>query len=150
MKGGDKLDDIQRQLDDIQKQVNDLKNNSGSSMDSLMPETSVQETYTPEKTIIEETVSKTWQDDKNLKFKDGSGGRVQLSFPRIMTLINNNLSKGNTNKDWATIKQKLNDANSVSQVQDVINEYKISFSSNYVAGTRKKRRGGRRKTSKRY
>ena len=39
-----------------------------------------------------------------------------------------------------TIKQELKNANSVDEVQDVIDKYKISFSSNQVAGTRKKRR----------
>ena len=47
------------------------------------------------------------------------------------------------------IKEELNDANSVGEVQDIIKRYNISFSSNYVAGTRRKRRNGRKKTSKR-
>jgi hypothetical protein len=65
-------------------------------------------------------------------------------------LIKNNIGK-NTNKPWGEIVEMLNTATSVDQVQNIINEYKLSFSSNSIGGTRKKRRGGkRRRTSKKY
>lgn len=99
-----------------------------------------------EEPVMKQPVIRSWHNDKNTKFKDGAGGRVSLSFPRIITLIDNNINKGNTNKDWVSIKKELNDASSISDVQDIINKYKISFSSNYVAGTRKRRRVGKRKT----
>jgi hypothetical protein len=89
-------------------------------------------------------VDKTWVDDKTKKFRDGNGGRVSLSFSRIMTLLDNNINKGDAKKDWSSIKEKLTGANSVDGVQDVIDEYKISFASNYVAGTRRKRHGKKR------
>jgi hypothetical protein len=67
-----------------------------------------------------------------------------------MTLLDNNINKGNDKKDWKSIKEELKDANSVDGVQDVIDKYKISFSSNMVAGTRKKRRGSKRRTHRRH
>jgi hypothetical protein len=94
---------------------------------------------------------KPWQDDKNTKFSDGTGGRVKLSFPRILTLIQNNINKGNTSKNWTSIKEQLLDATSISQVNSVINSNALNFTSNTVyGGTRKRRRrGGKRKSSKR-
>lgn len=146
-RGGDKIDDIQIQLDSIQQQVNELKSGTltGVSEESRMDTSSMMDTP-----AVKEVVIKSWVDDKNKKFKDGAGGRVTLSFPRLMSLIDSNISKGNTKKDWATIKRELNNADSVDGVQDVINKYSISFSSNYVAGTRKRRRGGKRRTHRRH
>jgi len=107
-----------------------------------------------ESSFMEESVSqlvtKSWYNDKNTKFRDGAGGRVSLSFPRIITLIDNNINKGNTNKNWTTIRRELNDASSTSEVQDIINRYKISFSSNYVARTKRRRRGSKRTTHRRH
>jgi hypothetical protein len=144
-RGGDKLDDIQKQLDNIQEEVNNLKSSTL---------TSVSDEFTEESPIMEEpmkeVINKTWVDDKNKKFNDGAGGRVSLSFPRLISLIDTNISKGNTKKDWTTIKKELNDAESVNGVQDIINKYSISFSSNYVAGTRKRRRHGKRRTHRRH
>ena len=94
-------------------------------------------------------IDKTWVDDKTKKFKDGDGGRVSLSFNRIMTLLDANVKKGDTKKDWSTIKEKLTDADSVDGVQDVIDDYKISFSSNYIAGTRRRKRHGKKRTHRR-
>jgi len=144
-RGGEKLDDIQMQLNDIQQQVNELKSSSGTSMLEPMPETITEP-------MIEELskVDKTWVDDKNKKFRDGSGGRVSLAFNRIITLLDNNIKKGDTKKAWEEIKSKLIDANSTDEVQNVIDEYKVNFSSNYVAGTRRKRRHGRKRTHRRY
>lgn len=143
-KGGDKLDDIQTQLDSIQQQVNELKSSSSSSMSETM---SMPETESLPETV--EVDKSSWVDDKTKKFKDGANGRVSLSFNRIMTLLDNNINKGDTKKDWSTIKEKLTDANSVGEVQDVINEYKVSFASNYVAGTRRRKRHGKKRTHRR-
>ena len=146
-KGGDKLDDIQKQLDSIQQQVNELKNSSSTSVseESIVDTPAVVDTPT-----VKEVVTKTWVDDKNKKFKDGADGRVTLSFSRLMSLIDNNINKGNTKKDWTTIKRELNDAESVDGVQDVINKYSISFANNYVAGTRRRKRHGKRRTHRRH
>ena len=148
-KGGDKIDDIQSQLDDIQSQLNGMKSSSSSSMSEDSMSESMPESM-PEPMVEESVkVDKTWVDDKNKKFRDGDGGRVSLSFNRIMTLLDNNIKKGDTKKDWSSIKEKLTDANSVDGVQDVIDEYKITFSSNYVAGTRRRKRHGKKRTHRR-
>ena len=144
-RGGDKIEDIQSQVDSLQQQLNELKNSSSSSMG----EESMGEYI--EEPMVEESVKvdKTWVDDKNKKFRDGDGGRVSLSFNRIMTLLDNNIKKGDTKKDWSSIKEKLTDANSVDGVQDVINNSKLSFSSNYIAGTRRRKRHGKKRTHRR-
>ena len=143
-RGGDKIEDIQSQVDSLQQQLNELKNSSSSSMEEPMGESM-------EEPMVEESVKvdKTWVDDKNKKFRDGDGGRVSLSFNRIMTLLDASVKKGDTKKDWSTIKEKLTDANSVDGVQDVIDDYKISFSSNYIAGTKRRKRYGKKRTHRR-
>ena len=143
-RGGDKIEDIQSQLDSIQQQVNELKSSSSSSMTESM--------VSPmEEPMVEESVKvdKTWVDDKNKKFRDGDGGRVSLSFNRIMTLLDANIKKGDSTKDWSSIKEKLSDANSLNEVQDVIDNYKMSFASNYIAGTRRRKRHGKKRTYRR-
>ena len=144
-RGGEKLDDIQSQLNDLQSQLNDLKSSSSSSMTEeavveSMPEPMVEESV---------KVDKTWVDDKNKKFRDGDGGRVSLSFNRIMTLLDSNIKKGDSTKEWSSIKEKLVDANSLDEVQDVIDKYKMSFASNYIAGTRRRKRYGKKRTHRR-
>ena len=156
-KGGEKIDDIQMQVDSIQQQLNELKGSSSSQpmqepmqelMSEPMPELMSEPIPEP---MLEESVKvdKTWVDDKNKKFRDGAGGRVSLAFSRIMTLIDNNIKKGDTKKAWSDIKEKLTDANSVDGVQDVIDTYKVSFASNYVAGTRRRKSRGKKRTQKR-
>ena len=147
IKGGDKIEDIQSQLDDIQKQVNELKTKSVSEDIIASAEEK------PKEEVVEEVkpeVDKYWVADKSIKFSDGVGGRVKLSFDRIMTHLNTNIKKRNTEKDWETIKTKLEDANSEDDVKDVIKEYKLDFYSNYVAGTRRKKRHSKKRTSKRH
>ena len=147
IKGGDKIEDIQSQLDDIQKQLNELKTKSVSEDIIASAEEK------PKEEVVEEVkpeVDKYWVADKSIKFSDGVGGRVKLSFDRIMTHLNTNIKKRNTEKDWETIKTKLEDANSEDDVKDVIKEYKLDFYSNYVAGTRRKKRHSKKRTSKRH
>ena len=153
-RGGEKLDDIQSQLIEIQTQLNDMKSSTSSSMSESMSEESTPEEFILESTpepMVEESVKvdKTWVDDKNKKFRDGDGGRVSLSFNRIMTLLDASVKKGDTKKEWSSIKEKLTDANSVDGVQDVINNSKLSFSSNYIAGTRRRKRHGKKRTHRR-
>jgi uncharacterized membrane protein YukC len=146
-RGGDNIEEVQSQLDSIQKQLNELKDSSSSS--SMTEESVVESTSEPE--VKEETVKvdKTWVDDKNKKFRDGDGGRVSLSFNRMMTLLDSNIKKGDTTKEWSSIKEKLVDANSLDEVQDVIDKYKMSFASNYIAGTRRRKRHGKKRTHRR-
>lgn len=140
-RGGANVDDIQSQLDSIQIQLDALKKT---------PEP-VEETIVEEEPVVEEkkVVDKFWIKDKTIKFNDGANGRVSLSFDRLQTLIDTAIKKGDTKKDWSTIKDALNAAESKSEIQDVITKYKISFASNYVAGTRRKKRHGKKRTSRR-
>jgi len=143
-----KLDDLQTQLDGIQSKINEYQN-SGYDPETGSTTESVSESVSePEMMVSEPPMVKTWIDDKNLKFKDGDNGRVNLSFNRIMTLLDNNIKKGDTGKDWATIKNQLIDATSTDGVQSVINQYKLSFAANYIAGTRRKRRNNKKRTSR--
>ena len=145
-RGGANIDDIQSQLDSIQIQVNELKK---------MPEPVEEPVEEKEKEpVVEEkkVVDKFWIKDKTIKFNkfnDGANGRVSLSFDRLQTLIDTSIKKGDTKKEWSTIKDALNEAESKDDVQDVITKYKISFASNYVAGTRRKKRHGKKRTSRR-
>jgi len=154
--GGGDIDEeiktIEIKLNEIQGSVNKLKEkyNTTSSI-TEEPVIKEEETVIKEEGPIQETIPKPWQEDKNIKFKDGQGGRVTLSFPRIILLLSNNVEQKNTNKPWTEIKMKLLDATTTQEVQNVINQYKIRFSANSIGGTRKKRRGGkRRRTSKKY
>ena len=157
-KGGDKIDDIQSHIDELQKLVKELKSNSTSD---AMVEEIVEEKSTPEEVMgegmeevvgqdeVKPEVDKNWVDDKSIKFNDGVGGRVKLSFDRIITHLDKNIDKGNTKKNWGFIKNKMLDANSEEEVQDIIENHELSFGSNYVAGTRRRKRGGKKRTSKR-
>jgi predicted transcriptional regulator len=94
-----RLEDIQKQLDSLQQEVNQLKGFTSESIteESIMETPSIMEP-------VKEVITKSWFDDKNKKFRDGAGGRVSLSFNKIMTLLDNN---------------------SVEEVQDVIDNIKI-------------------------
>lgn len=107
---------------------------------------------TASKVISKKPISKPWVTNKEIKFKDGDNGRVLLAFSRVISHIDNNIKKGSVTKDWATIKEKLNNASSENEVQDIINQYKVKFASNYVLGgkTKKKGRRNKRKTHKRH
>jgi hypothetical protein len=144
-RGGGQIEDIQTQLDSIQQQINEMKN-PGSTSSSI---TEIMETL-PEPILKPKPVMKTWVLDKTDKFNDGNSGRVTLAFSRIITLLDNNIKKGDTKKDWMIIKEKLNNANSRDEVQDIIKEYKINFSSNYVAGTKRRRKNKGKKMSRKY
>jgi len=90
MRGGDKIDDIQSQLDEIQQQVNQLKGDSKPVMqESMSEEITMEEAPAME----EQTITKTWVDDKSIKFKGVNSGNVTLSFSRIIDLLNNNIKK---------------------------------------------------------
>jgi hypothetical protein len=140
-RGGANVDNIQSQLDSIQMQLDELKK---------MPEI-VEEAIVEEKPVVEEkkVVDKFWIKDKTIKFNDGANGRVSLSFDRLQTLIDTSIKKGDTKKEWSEIKNALNAAESKDEVQDIITKYKISFASNYVAGTRRKKRHCKKRTSRR-
>jgi hypothetical protein len=107
---------------------------------------------TVSKVIPKKPISKSWVTNKEIKFKDGDNGRVLLAFSRVISHIDNNIKKSSVTKDWRTIKEKLINANSENEVQDIINQYKVKFASNYVLGGKTKKKGKRnkRKTHKRH
>ena len=146
-RGGADVDDIQSQIDSIQIQLDTLK----KTPKPLEEEIVVEEPIVEEEPVVEEkkVVDKFWIKDKTIKFNDGANGRVSLSFDRLQTLIDTAIKKGDTKKDWATIKDALNAAESKDEVQNVITKYKINFASNYVAGTRRKKKHGKKRTSRR-
>jgi hypothetical protein len=144
-----RLDDLQSQLDGIQSKITEMQN-SGYDPESVSESVSTTSDSMSEPMMEESVkVDKTWVADKDKKFRDGDGGRVSLSFNRIMTLLDANIKKGDSTKDWASIKEKLSDANSLDEVQDVIDTYKMSFASNYIAGTRRRKRHGKKRTHRR-
>jgi len=145
-RGGGKIEDIQSQVDSIQQQINELKNQNSVSIPEpvSLPEPQIMfEPLPKSKPII-----KSWVLDKTDKFNDGNSGRVTLAFGRIITLLDNNIKKGDTKKDWFVIKEKLNNANSRNEVQDIIKEFKVSFASNYVAGTKRRKKNKGKKMSR--
>ena len=144
-RGGANFDDIQSQLDSIQMQLDALKKTPDSVEEKMDEETMVEEPAVEEK----KAVDKFWIKDKTIKFNDGANGRVSLSFDRLQTLIDTSIKKGDTKKEWSEIKNALNEAESTDEVQDIIKKYKINFASNYVAGTRRKKRHCKKKTSRR-
>jgi hypothetical protein len=151
-RGGGKFEDIQTQIDSIQEQLNELKK---TSSEIVIPESVSEPVVVSESVSVSEPVVskssptlKTWVFDKTDKFNDGNSGRVALAFGRIITLLDNNIKKGDNKKNWSEIKEKLNNANSRDEVQDIIKEYKMNFSSNYVAGTKRRRKNNGKKMSR--
>jgi hypothetical protein len=148
-RGGD--GDIDQDIKNIEMKLNQIQDNVDKLKEKYNNTPSSIEEPVIKEEPIQVTAPKPWQEDKNIKFKDGQGGRVTLSFPRIMLLLSNNVTQGNANKPWTEIKMKLLDATSTQEVQNIINQYKIRFSANSIGGTRKKRYGGkRRRTYKKY
>jgi hypothetical protein len=141
------LNKIQSELDELARQINVEKQvTSQTTEENILPPQDV----IPQKPIQVE-IPKPWQQDKNIKFTDGTNGRVTLAFPRIMALLDNNIKQNNTSKPWSEIKTQLLNASSVADVQNIIKQYNIRFSSNSIGGTRKRRHTGKRKrTSKRH
>jgi hypothetical protein len=133
------IKNIENKLNLVEKQVNEFKNKN-TTRDTTI--------HRDEGDINQ----KPWQEDKNIKFKDGTiNGRVTLSFPRIILLLDNNITQGNTNKPWQEIKEQLLNAISIQDVENVINKYNIIFSANSIGGkrTRKRRNVKKRRTAKR-
>ena len=157
-----KLEKVITQLQGLTEQVKTIKDSlSPSNIDTIFKSQSA-EVLPPAQAadVLPPAVSpaaeaqglsnQALQQDKNKKYYDGLGGRVSLSLPRIEMLVKNNIGK-NTNKNWSQILSQLETATTQQQVQDIINNSKLSFSANSIGGTRKKRRSGKkRRTSKRH
>ena len=164
MRGGQtNLNKIESNLKNIQQQVNEaldaIKVNETSftsdydNEPAVSPSTSTTSSisdYDNEPSVIT-SIPKPWQDDKNTKFNDCCGGRVTLSFPRIMLLLQGNINKGNKTKNWSSIKSQLTDATSISEVNSIIKQSGLNFSANSIlGGTKKRRRCGRKRRTRRY
>jgi hypothetical protein len=165
-KGGDKLDDIQSQLNTIQQQVNEIKSNPSSSkqessddfygLESSMSKPEENTSSSSSSDFMsdyanEPSVAKPWQDNKDIKFADGNRGRVTLSFPRIMMLLDKNIKTGNSTKNWSSIKNQLLAAATTDEVKNIIKTSGINFSGNSVfGGTKKKRKVSRKKSKRRH
>ena len=61
-----------------------------------------------------------------------------------------NIKKGNTTKNWQQIKSELVAANSAAEVQQILNKSKVTLTNNLVAGTRRKKRHGKKRTHRRH
>ena len=145
MRGGEaNLNQIEGNLKNIQQQVND-------ALDSIKTaqQTSSTSDFMSDYNNEPSVVPKPWQDNKDLKFADGNRGRVTLSFPRIMMLLDKNIKSGNTTKNWSSIKDQLLAATSIDEVKNIIKTSGMNFSGNSVSGGTKKRRKVSKKKSKR-
>jgi hypothetical protein len=148
------IESIQSKLKDVQNSLDELKSDlsvkNSEPMVEEEPEKFVAEGV-EEKSETTKSIPNPLLQDKDTKYEPGMPGRVKLSFPRIIMLIDNNIKSGNTSKNWDLIKSTLLDATNKNDVQTIIKENQIRLSANSVGGTRKKRRGGKRgRTHKRH
>jgi hypothetical protein len=143
-----KLKDVQNSLDELKTELS-VKNSESEPMVEAEPEKFVAEGIEV-KSETSKSMPNPLLQDKDTKYEPGVPGRVKLSFPRIIMLIDSNKTD-NTIKNWKLIKEKLLNATNKNDVQTIIKENQIRFSANSIGGTRKKRRGGKRsRTHKRY
>jgi hypothetical protein len=84
---------------------------------------------------------KEWVTNKDIKFEDSHGNRVTLSFDRIMKLLNEKIIKSDGNKSWGLIQSNLIGANSIDEVNKVIQDNELTFSNNSIMGGRRMRKG---------
>jgi hypothetical protein len=143
------IKNVENKLNAVQISLNNLKEqlNTNAEGPIMQPEGPIMQPegpiMQPEGPImqpegpVKEEVQKPWQNNKDMKFSDGANGRVTLSFPRLIMLLDNNIKQNNTNKPWTEIKTKLLDATSIEEVKKIIKDYSIRFSANSVGGTKK-------------
>jgi len=93
---------------------------------------------------------KEWVTNKEIKFKDKYDSRVTLSFDRIMKLLNEKIKKGDGNKSWGLIQSNLIGANSIDEVNKVIQENELKFYNNLIMGGRRTRRIRKGRVTKRH
>ena len=150
------IESIQSKLKDVQNSLDELKSElsvKSPSVSEPMVEEEPQK-FVAEGIEVKSEMSKSMPNpllqDKDTKYEPGVPGRVKLSFPRIIMLIDSNKTD-NAIKNWKLIKEKLLNATNKNDVQTIIKENQIRFSANSIGGTKKKRRGGKRsRTHKRY
>jgi len=100
---------------------------------------------------LKEPLNMALHANRDTRYNNGTGGRVTLMLPRLDALVQANINSGKTNKNWIQIQQELFKAQTPAQVQQIINNNQINFTSNSVSGGTKKRRrrGGKRRQSRR-
>jgi hypothetical protein len=126
------LNDVSERVQKLEENMNEFK--SGFRDVGVVEEETVT-TPTPSSDV------KEWVTNKDIKFKDSQGSRVTLSFDRIITLLNEKIRKGDGNKSWGLIQSNLNGANSIDEVNKVIQDNELTFSNNSIMGGRRMRKG---------
>ena len=126
------LNDVSQRVQKLEENMNEFK--SGFKDVGVVEEETVT-TPTPSSDV------KEWVTNKDIKFKDSQGSRVTLSFDRIMKLLNEKIGKRDGNKSWGVIQSNLIDANSIDEVNKVIQDNELTFSSNSIMGGRRMRKG---------
>jgi len=135
----EKVSKIEQILNDVSERVQKLEENM-NEFKSGFRDVGV---------VEEETIStpmptpdvKEWVTNKDIKFKDSQGSRVTLSFDRIMKLLNEKIIKSDGNKSWGLIQSNLIGANSIDEVNKVIQDNELTFSNNSIMGGRRMRKG---------
>jgi hypothetical protein len=135
----EKVSKIEQILNDVSERVQKLEENM-NEFKSGFKDVGVVE----EETVTTPTPSsdvKEWVTNKDIKFKDSQGSRVTLSFDRIMKLLNEKIIKSDGNKSWGVIQSNLIGANSIDEVNKVIQDNELTFSNNSIMGGRRMRKG---------
>ena len=134
------LNDVSERVQKLEENMNEFK--SGFKDVGVVEEETVT-TPTPSSDV------KEWVTNKEIKFKDKHGSRVTLSFDRIMKLLNEKIRKGDTTKSWGLIQSNLIGANSIDEVNKVIQENELKFYNNLIMGGRRTRRIRKGRVTKR-
>jgi hypothetical protein len=99
-----KLKDVQNSLDELKTELS-VKKSESEPMVEAEPEKFVAEGIEV-KSETSKSMPNPLLQDKDTKYEPGVPGRVKLSFPRIIMLIDSNKTD-NTIKNWKLIKEKL-------------------------------------------
>ena len=134
------LNDVSERVQKLEENMNEFK--SGFKDVGVVEEENV-ETPMPTPDV------KEWVTNKDIKFKDSQGSRVTLSFDRIITLLNEKIRKGDGNKSWGLVQSNLNGANSIDEVNKVIQDNELKFYNNLIMGGRRTRRVRKGRITKR-
>jgi hypothetical protein len=89
----------------------------------------------------------SFKTDKDYKYTNPETN-VKLSYPRIITLLQNLISKNPTSARKEVLEQ-LEAATSKQEVQEIINVKHLKLASNYVMGGKTKKHGSKRRGGKR-
>lgn len=162
MRGGVvSLPDIDKAVETVNELASQLKalqmsasdNAYGMESSSSPMESSPMSDYNSEPDVesssssMESSADMSFKTDKDYKYSNPETS-VKLSYPRIIMLLQNLISK-NPTSNRTEVLDKLQAATSREQVQQIINDSKLRLASNYVMGGKTKKRGSKRKGGKR-